>query len=495
MAEKPVITNATKTTRPPIVAVLGHVDHGKTSLLDYIRKTKITEGEAGGITQHIGAYQVEISNLKSQLSNQNKITFIDTPGHEAFAKMRSRGATIADIAILVVAATEGVKPQTEESIKHIKAAGIPIIVAMNKMDLPQANPDRTKGELARVGVLVEKFGGDVVIVPVSAKTGMGVDKLLEAILLVAAMNELTTDPTAPFEGVIIESKMDKSKGPLATVIVKSGKLTLGNTIYVENTEAKVRSMTDSLGKSVKEAYSSMPVEVMGWKEVPAVGAQVVATKQVAKISEAKFVGREFALPPLETMKKLRMILKTDVAGSLEAITESLGEEVEIVRASVGEINESDILLAKSTGSVVIGFNVRPNAKLTDFAKTEKVRIKVYTIIYELLDEIHEVSQLLNKPEAIETILGEATIAQEFEFGSARIAGCQVTSGRVARNDAIKLLRKDNEIARSRIKSLRTGKADVPKVEANNECGIIFDKKLDFRLGDRIIAFKEKELLA
>ncbi|HCS79439.1 TPA: translation initiation factor IF-2 [Patescibacteria group bacterium] len=474
-------------SRPPVVAVLGHVDHGKTSLLDTIRKTHLVDREAGGITQHIGAYQIDFL--------LQKITFIDTPGHEAFAKMRSRGVQAADIGILVVAATEGVKPQTIESIKHLKAAGIPFLVALNKIDLPEANAEKVISELARAEVLVEKFGGDVVVLPVSAKTGVGIDKLLDTILLIAGLKGITADPNAPLEAIVIEAKMDKRRGPLATLIVKNGTLKRGQTIYTETTEAKVRALYNDLGREVEVAPPGFPVEVMGWKALPVIGSLVTAiTSETAAVVNPRFAPRPFVLPPLDEQKKPRIILKVDVAGSLEAIKENLGEVAELVSAGNGDITDSDVLLAKSARAIIIGFNVKIASSVRLLAETENVRFKLYTIIYDLLDEIREVAELINKPEAQEEILGEAVILVEFPMDNERIAGCKIESGRIAKGDLLRLTRGDTKIGETKIKSLRQSKKDVVKTEVGSECGIVFEKKLDFRVNDRIIAFKRKELL-
>jgi len=474
-------------SRPPVVAVLGHVDHGKTSLLDTIRKTHLVDREAGGITQHIGAYQIDFS--------QQKITFIDTPGHEAFAKMRSRGVQAADIGILVIAATEGVKPQTVESITHLKAAGIPFLVALNKIDLPEANVDKVISELARADVLVEKFGGDVVVLPVSAKTGAGIDKLLDTILLIAGLKGITADPNAPLTAVVIEAKMDKRRGPLATLIIKNGTLKPGQTLYTETTEAKVRALFDDLGHEVEVAPPAFPVEVMGWKALPVIGSLVteVATQNTT-VASARFAPRPFSLPPLDEQKKPRIILKVDAAGSLEAIKENLGEVAELVSSGNGDISDSDVLLAKSARAIIIGFNVKIPTQVRLLAETEAVRFKLYTIIYDLLDEIREVAELINKPEAQEEVLGEAVILAEFPMDNERIAGCKLESGRITKGDLLRLTRGSTKIGETKIRSLRQSKKDVTKVEAGGECGIVFEKKLDFRVNDRIIAFKRKELL-
>lgn len=489
MRQKTIIN--TTPVRPPIVAVLGHVDHGKTTLLDAVRKTQIAQVEAGGITQHIGAYQISAKDNR-------KITFIDTPGHEAFAKIRSRGAQTADIALLVVAANDGVMPQTLESIDLILKAKIPMIVVLNKIDLPEAEPEKVKGQLAKKGVLVEGFGGDVVVVPVSAKNGKGVPQLLEMIHLVSEMQSTQGDINGEFVGIVIEVKRDKFRGILATVIVKNGKLAVGQTIFAENVKAKIRAMHDDLGKSVTETVLSQPVEIMGWESMPQVGAQVSSFKtgKSQKTPQTAPV-YEYALPPVVTDKKLKIILKTDTSGSLEAIGENLNKLTEIIYQSPGEINESDILLAKSTGAIIIGFNSLPSPNIAKLAAAEKVKIKTYKIIYELLDEISEVIAILNQPEAQEIFLGKAQILQEFKFEEQKIAGCKILEGRVARGDLVKLIRGggDPEIGRARIKTTRQGKTDMPKIESGQECGILLDKKLDFKAGDLIIAYRMHELLA
>ena len=483
--------------RPPIVAILGHVDHGKTSLLDTIRKTSVTASEAGGITQHIGAYQIKIKNQKSKIKTEDEksITFIDTPGHEAFIKMRARGAQAADIAVLVVAANDGVMPQTKESISIIKKAQVPFIVAVNKIDLPDADIEKVKQQLTQNDVLVEGFGGDIVLVPVSAKTGKGIPELLDVLSLIGEMKELAADPGGTLTGVVVEAKLDKRKGVLATVIVKNGSLKTGDTLYAETIRAKIRAMSDAQGKMVAIALPSMPVEILGWEAVPSIGATVSSSliPQEAAIVEDKSYA--FELPPVETTTKLKVILKTDVVGSLEAIRENLPELVDIVSAQTGEIGEADVLLAKSTDAFIIGFQVKVTTSAQKLATVEKVKIKVYTIIYQLLEEIGDVIELLNQPEAQEQALGEVQILVEFKFGDERVAGGKVTSGRIVRNDLIKILRKDEEIGRGRIKSIRHGKEDAPKMETPGECGILFDKKLDFKIGDSIIAYKLHELLA
>ena len=510
------------TSRPPIVAVLGHVDHGKTTLLDTIRKTNVTQGEAGGITQHIGAYQITVSPKGESLSrasvasrgiplNSQKIlrqaqddratqgrsiTFIDTPGHEAFSKMRSRGVGVADIALLVVSATDGVMPQTEEAIKHISSANIPMMVVINKIDLPEADLEKVKRQLADHGVLVEGYGGDVVVAPVSAKTGKGIPELLDTILLVAEMKGITADNQGQLEAVVIESKVDPRRGNVATVIVRNGTLHVSDTVYIEGNKTKIRALMRENGVQIESAPPGTPVAVLGWEKIPSVGMPISSQIQTIVASEeVKFAPKPFSLPPLETIKKLKIILKADVAGSLEAIMVNLKEGIDMVASGTGEISESDVLLAKSTGAIIVGFNLKVPAGVVKLATHEKVRIKTYTIIYELLTEIGEVVELLNTPQAQEDILGKATILAEFKADKDKVAGCKITEGRIVRGDLVRIIQKENEIGKVKVKSLRHGKDDISKAEQGLECGVVFDKKLDFRLGDTIIAYKIHELLS
>ncbi|MFZ5845104.1 MAG: translation initiation factor IF-2 [Patescibacteria group bacterium] len=486
-------------TRPPIVAVLGHVDHGKTTLLDYIRQTNVAGREHGGITQHIGAYQIEVKSEKLKVKSEEKtlITFIDTPGHEAFAKMRSRGAKVADITILVVAADDSVKPQTKESIDQIKAAGIPLIVAANKIDLPTSNLDKVKADLAKVGVQVEGFGGEVPFSPISAKTGKGVPELLELILLVSEMKGLTSEPEASPSVVVIETRLDRGKGMVATVIVKKGILKLGLTLYDgAKVVARVRALFDENGQSVSTAGPSKPVEVLGFKELPPVGA--ILTSQPAAVSvtpkaESTKPLEPTAMPdflkPLEETReeKLNIILKADTAGSLEAISASLPGKIVVVGSGIGEIAEADILFANTTGAIVVGFGVKCPAVVVKLSQTEKVIVRTYTIIYELLNELSEVASGLKEVLTRERELGIGTIIAEFPFEKQRIAGTKIASGRLARGDLVKVVRSENEIGRAKIKSLRHGKEDITKADAGIECGILLDRQVDFAIGDAIIA--------
>lgn len=514
----------TKTTltsgdlRPPVVAVLGHVDHGKTTLLDTIRKTHVASQETGGITQKIGAYQIVVPNPlptptlkrtgppasaglkalragKSQIQKElRKITFIDTPGHEVFTKMRARGIQVADIALLVVAANDGVMPQTVESISHIKNAGIPYLVVLNKIDLPDADPDKIKGQLAKQGVLIEGYGGDVVLLPVSAKTGKGISELLDMILLIAELNGIKGNPDGELSGAVIEVNLDRKKGILATVVVKNGTLRKGEVIYAEDVKAKVRALSTAEGISVNQALPSTPVEVMGWDKLPAIGAIVTRTPKTNPEIVLTLQPKPLNLTQLPEYKKLKVILKTDMEGSLEAIRAKLGNSVDWISFSSGEINESDVLLAKSTGALIIGFNLGLLPTVKKLADTEKVKVKIYRIIYELLTEIGDVVDLLQSPQSQEEILGRAEILAEFQFKDAKIAGCRVIEGRLVRGDLVKLKRNNELLGQTRIKSLRHLKTEIDKADKGHECGVLFDKQLDFRQGDFIISYKVHELL-
>lgn len=472
----------------PVVSILGHVDHGKTSLLDKIRQSKITEKEFGGITQHIGTYQITLAGNK-------KITFIDTPGHEAFAKMRSRGAEVCDIAILVVAANDGVMPQTKESIEHILHAKIPYIVACTKIDLVDASVDKIKKQLLKNGVLIDEYGGAVPVVPVSSKTGQGIDKLLEMILLVSEMHEVKKDPSSAFEGVIIETKLDKARGNVATIIVKNGTITQrDNIITKDGIEGKVRAMFDENGHMVKTADPGKGVELLGLSSLPSVGISIYKKEETAigiapptKIVAASPPGRLAVSSPSEIVsEKLKIVLKADTSGSLEAILASLKENVEIMSASTGAIGESDVIFAKSSGAIIIGFNVKPSLSVVKLATSEKVMIKTYTIIYEMLSEIDEVSEAL-RTGGLEEVSGEAKILVQFDIKGEKIAGVKIISGRIAKGDKVKVVRGTTEIGRSRIKSLRHQKEEITKAEQGTEAGVVLTQKLDFLINDVIIS--------
>lgn len=482
--------------RPPVVAVLGHVDHGKTTLLDKIRKTNVVSTEEGGITQEIGAWRVELGDKK------RSITFIDTPGHEAFSKMRERGGRVADMAVLVVAADDGVMPQTVESIKHIKKAGIPFVVAISKMDLEKANADRVRKGFSKHNVLVEEMGGDVVCVEVSAKTGKGIEELLEMIFLVAEMEGLKYEPEKKLEGVVIESEMDKKRGILASVLIKKGVLKQGEEIVVEGKEARVRAMFNDRGERVEEAGPSIPVMILGFKKIPQVGAVVRKKGEEDKLEtgerrleERKERGEFSEEDLLEKLmekkeKKFKLIVKTDTAGSLEAVIEGLPDKCEVIFKGAGEVVEKDVNLAKASKAIIVGFKVGVNKNAGELARTEGVLIKTYGIIYKLLEEIEEVVRVLEKPVEKEEILGKAEIKADFSNPAHRIAGCKVIEGKIAKTDKIKILRGKKEIGKTNIGSIRKVKEDVDRVDKNDECGIVFDPEVDFRVGDMVVSYRE-----
>jgi len=503
MAEKTQTVQSSQ--RPPIVAVLGHVDHGKTTLLDFIRQTHVALKEHGGITQHIGAYQIqfksEILNTKSETNpkskknknEENTITFVDTPGHEAFIKMRARGARVADIALLVVAADDSVKPQTKESIKIIKEAEIPMIVVVNKIDLPTANVDKIKQDLARSEIQVEGFGGDIPIVLISAKTGKGVPELLEKIVALSQTLTLPNVPADPLEAVVIETHVDKGKGLVASVVVTTGTLVAGTKLFEYEQEiAKVRALFDETGSMVKVALPGKPVEVLGCTKLPDIGSVIrdraMQKQEMTPSIVAKPIDAMDFLALESQEKTLKIIIKADTAGSLEAIVTALGKGAVIVSSGVGDVSDRDVLLAKSTGSFIIGFNTKWKAETAKLAETEGVVLRNYTIIYELLDELNEALSGMQEVLTKERELGKGTVIAEFPYDGKRVAGVRVASGRIAKGDQVKIMRKDTEIARARIKSMRRGKDEATKAETGIECGILFDGKVDFELADDIIAF-------
>lgn len=495
-------------TRPPIVTVMGHVDHGKTSLLDYIRKTKVTLGEAGGITQAIGAYRVNVNN--------KYITFIDTPGHEAFTAMRARGASVTDIAILIVAADDGIMPQTVEAINHIKSANIPMIVAINKMDKPQADPDRIMQQLAEHNVLPEAWGGDAIICKISAKTGEGIDKLLETILLVADLQDLKANPDIPAIGTIMEAKLEKGRGAIASLIVRDGSLHVGDTIISGTSICKVKAMIDEHNKAVKVATPSMPVTVLGFNEVPVAGETfTVVDEKLSKqiVEERKAKQKEELLKgsggnTLEDLlqktsekdvKILNIVLKTDVNGSLEAIKSSIMKlvndevKINILHSGVGAVSESDLILANASNAMVIAFNVSQDSKVKATAERMKIKIYSYKIIYELLDEIERVIKGMKEPKYEEVYLGMAEVRAVFKLSTSGIvAGSFVRDGKIVRGEHAKIYRGDNLVATTEIKSLKIVKDDVKEAGKDRECGIktTFD---DVAVGDRIECFTLKRI--
>jgi translation initiation factor IF-2 len=499
------------TPRAPVVTVMGHVDHGKTSLLDYIRKTNVIAGESGGITQHIGAYDVELPGGK-------KICFLDTPGHEAFTAMRARGAQATDIVVLVVAADGGVMPQTIEAIDHAKAANVPIVVAINKIDLPTADPMRIKSDLSNHGVIVEEFGGKNVCVEISAKKGTNVEKLLEMILLVAELLDLKADATRRAKGVVLETRLEQGRGVVASVLVQSGTLNMGDAFIAGQQYGRVRAMFDERGRQVKQAGPSIPVEVLGWAGTPAAGdlfqaftdereAREVASKRQAMHREQEFrAAKTISLTEIYSqisqgeVSELKLVLKGDVDGSVEALSESLAKigssevQVRIIRQAVGQITESDVLLAAASGAIIVGFHVRPDARARELAARERVEIRLYEVIYKVVEDLKQALEGMLKPEIREVVLGAAEVRQVFKLSkSGTVAGCMVTSGTVPRTGKVRLLRDGTTVWNGRIGSLRRFKDDVKEVTSGFECGIALDGMNDLKVGDVIEAYTVEEL--
>ena len=494
-------------SRPAIVTIMGHVDHGKTTLLDTIRSSHVVSGEAGGITQHIGAYQV--------VKNGKTITFIDTPGHAAFTEMRARGAQITDIVILVVAADDGVMPQTKEAIEHAQAAGVPIIVAINKMDKAGANPERIKTELTEYNLVPEDWGGDTIYVPISALTGKGVDELLEMVILVSELKDYKANPNRLGMGTVIEAKLDKGRGPVATLLVQNGTIKVGDVIVVGTTYGKIRSMEDETGKTIQAAGPSKPVSVTGLVEVPFAGEKFMAlnderkAREIAevrtqnKFNEEKGVGKAASLNDLfkddENEKTLNLIIKCDVQGSIEAIRGLLekinieGTSINIISARVGGITNNDIILALASHAIIIGFNVRPTAQITDMAKDEGVEIRLYNIIYKLQEDIEKAVKGLLDPVFEEKITGQAEVREIFKVSKVgTIAGSYVTSGSIVRSGGVRLIRDSIVIYTGRMAGLRRFKDDVKEVKAGYECGITIENYNDIKVGDVIECFVMEE---
>lgn len=477
--------------RPPVVTVLGHIDHGKTTLLDFIRKENVAQKEAGGITQHIGAYQIKVKIEKGKL-----ITFIDTPGHEAFSKMRSRGAKVADIALLVISAKEGVMPQTKESVTHIKEAKIPMIIAVNKIDLFKSKAEREvairkiEKQLKKLEVIVEKEGGEIVCLPISAKTGENVKDLLEMVILLSEMKGIKAKKGALLEGVIIDSQVDRRRGVLSTVLVRQGNLKVKDSVETEGIKGKVKGLFDEYGKKVEIAGPSKPVQVSGFEKAPPIGGivkfqeeekAISLTYKTAILSKTKEPHKEILIPE-DKEKELRVILKTDTLGIKEAILAALGKGVEIILSGIGDISESDIFLAKTSKAPILGFNVNLLPDIKKLAQNEGVKIKIYDVIYKLLEEVEEIREFLKEGKR-EKILGRCRVIAEFETKKKKIAGVAVLEGRIARGDKIKILRGEKEIGQGRIISLRHRKEDIPKAEIGEEAGVGFSKELDFKIGD------------
>lgn len=496
--------------RPPVVTVMGHVDHGKTSLLDSIKKTHVTQSEAGGITQHIGAYTVNLSG--------KKITFLDTPGHEAFTSMRLRGAQTTDIAILVVAADDGVMPQTLEAISHARSADVPIIVAITKIDKPEGNPERVKQELMNENLVPEEWGGDTIVVGVSSKSGEGIDDLLEMILLVAEMKELKANPNRRAVGTIIEANLDKAKGPMATILIKNGTLRFGDAVVSGTCSGRIRAMEDDKGKRVKKAGPSMPVVILGLNDVPNAGDTIYAVnddKTAKTIADKnKEISREKRLSQTtkisldnlfekiseEDVKELNIVVKGDVKGSVEALNQSLlklsTEEVKIsvIHSGVGGINESDVTLASASNAIVIGFNVRPNINAIELAKTEDVEIRTYRVIYEIINDIEQAAKGMLDPDIVEEILGRCEIRQTFKLpNNQMVAGVYVLSGKILRNSKVKVLRDDVVIHEGDIASLKRFKDDAKELATGFEGGLVIDGFNDIKEGDLLEAYIMKEV--
>lgn len=494
--------------RPPVVTIMGHVDHGKTSLLDVIRSTNVTASEAGGITQHIGAYQVRYEG--------NKITFLDTPGHEAFTAMRLRGAQSTDIAVLVVAADDGVMPQTIEAINHAKSAEVPIIVAINKMDKPGANPDHVKQQLSEHGLLPEEWGGDTIMVPVSAKQRQGIEDLLETILLVAEVQELKANPNRKAQGIVIEAQLDKGRGPVCTVLVQKGSLRVGETILAGVAYGKVRAMTNERGEKVKVARPSMPVEILGLSDVPQAGEVMFAVddNEARSIAEKRIEKQRITEMNAKTkvtlddlfnqmqqgeLKDLNIIIKGDVQGSVEALRQSLEGiknpevRINIIHSAVGAINESDVMLASASGAIIIGFNVRPDANVRKEAEKESVDLRTYRVIYDAINEIEAAMRGMLTPEFKEVILGRAEVRQVISTPKAIVAGSYVTEGKITNNSEIRLIRDGIVIHEGHIDSLRRFKDEVKEVATSFECGISLERYRDVKEGDVIEAYKMEEI--
>ena len=497
--------------RAPVVVVMGHVDHGKTSLLDYIRNAHVASGEAGGITQHIGAYQVEIHG--------KPITFLDTPGHEAFTSMRARGAMVTDIAILVVAAEDGIMPQTVESINHAKAAGIPIIVAINKMDKPEANPERIKQQLTEYGLVCEEWGGDTIVCPISAKTGMGVDNLLEMLTLTAEVGELKANPNRAAQGTVIEARLDKGRGPVATLLVQNGTLHQGDIIIAGTSVGRVRAMVSDKGQRITEAGPSVPVEITGLSEAPAAGAtfNAVADEKLARelVEQRKAEEKAKANAPVTKvsledlfsqiqageMKNLNLIVKADVQGSVEAVKASLeklsNEEVRVrvIHGGVGAINESDVMLASTSQAIIVGFNVRPDAAARESAARANVDMRMYRVIYDAINEIEAAMKGMLAPKFREVLLGHAEVRQTYKVsGVGTVAGCYVQDGKLQRKDCqVRLVRDGIVIHEGVLASLQRFKDSVKEVQAGYECGLSIEKFNDIKEGDIVEAFTMEQI--
>lgn len=497
-------------SRPPVVTIMGHVDHGKTTLLDTIRNSHVTSGEFGGITQHIGAYQVSVSG--------KKVTFLDTPGHEAFTAMRARGAQITDIVVLIVAADDGVMPQTKESIDHARAAGVPIVVAVNKIDKAGANPERVMSELANEGVMPEEWGGDNIFVEISARNGQGVDDLLESILLVAEMQELKANPKTLASGTVVEAKLDKGRGPVATLLIQQGTLKAADSLVVGSAYGRIRKMSNDRGQELKTAGPSMPVEIIGLNEVPQAGdvfmvydsykkaAEIAQSRENKKIERERNATSARSLEDMARMisegdvKEINVLIKADVQGSAEALKASVEKldvdtvKVNVIRSTVGTITESDIMLASASNAIIYGFNIRPTAAIRKKAEEEGVEIRLHNIIYKALEELEGAMKGLLAPVYEEVITGQAEVRQIYKVSKVgTIAGCYVTDGMIKRDSGVRLIRDGIVVYTGKLGSLRRFENDVKEVNQGFECGMTIENFNDIKVGDVIEAFEDQEV--
>lgn len=482
-------------SRPPVITIMGHVDHGKTTLLDYLRKTKITAGEAGGITQHIGAYQVE--------HNGKNLTFIDTPGHAAFNKMRERGARITDIVILVVAANDGVKPQTIESIRHIREANVAVVVGINKIDLPDVRPEVAKGQLAENGIVIQEYGGDVEAVEISAKTGQNIDKLLETLILIAELNNYQADPAAPLEAVVIEATKDPQKGAVASVIVQQGTLEPRQDIYTDDATGRVRALLNDRSEQLKAVKPGEPAEISGFKEVPAVGSVVRDVNATYEEAEAEadeiaaeadpFAGIDFDAA-FEDKEKIKLILKADVQGTLEAIEQTIDtDSVEIISSGVGAVTDQDVSMADTTGAAIIAFHTQVPGRVKEQAKAARVPLRKYDVIYKLIEDLQKQMLKLLEPTIDEVVTGEAEILQIFEMRGDKIAGVRVKTGEIKKTDKFHLKRGEEILTDVSVKSMQSNRMETDSIKAKNEGGLVFKQnKVKFEAGDILVAYTVEE---
>lgn len=496
--------------RPPVVTIMGHVDHGKTTLLDTIRNAHVVKGEFGGITQHIGAYQVSLDG--------RKVTFLDTPGHEAFTAMRARGAQITDIVVLIVAADDGVMPQTKESIDHARAAGVPIVVAVNKIDKPGANPDKVMSELANEGVMPEEWGGDTIFTQISARSGQGVDELLESLLLVADMQELKANPDTTASGIVVEAKLDKGRGPVATLLIQQGTLKAGDSLVVGTTYGRIRKMTNDKGMELKQAGPSTPVEIIGLNEVPRAGdvfivydsykkaAEIAGSREEKQIEQERSSSSARSLEDMARMisegdmKEINVLIKADVQGSAEALKASVEKlnvdtvKVNVIRSTVGSITESDVMLASASNAIIYGFNIRPTAAVRKKAEEEGVEIRLHNIIYKALEELEGLMKGMLAPVYEEVVTGQAEVRQIYKASKVgTIAGSYVTDGVIRRDSSVRLIRDGIVVYTGKIGSLRRFDNDVKEVTQGFECGLTIENFNDIKIGDVIEAFEDQEV--